>query len=194
MEQIDYSLAQIRRSFGFSQEELADRMGRTVSTLSRWERSKTKEPLLSPLVHTANRAYQYVKHMIDPELLRHVESDNGLSGLYYGNEFMIISYSKGNLKRFPLLRATYGFKGAGYLKGAGKRLYDENMDNLNRALATPGSLAVCHTPGQSGIIVTEPFRIEFHFIGNNLAHAISQELATDADIGNPEGSIEYTFG
>ncbi|MEM0900464.1 MAG: helix-turn-helix transcriptional regulator [Pseudomonadota bacterium] len=187
-------LSDIRMSFGFSQEQLAERMGKDVSTISRWERGKTKAPLLSPMVHSANRPYQYIRHMIEPELMAHVEADEGLSGLYYGNEFMIICYSRGNLRKFPLLRASYGFKGAGYLKGEGKRLYDKNMDNLNRALSTPGSFAVCRTPRQSGIIVTQAFHIEFSFIGNNLIQAVSREMTDEEAECHPVGSIEYTFG
>ena len=132
--------------------------------------------------------------MIEPALLEHVENDEGLSGLYYGNEFLIICYSKGNLRRFPLLRATYGFTGASYLKGEGKRLYDENMDNLNRALVTPGSLAVSYTPKQSGIIVVEPFCVEFHFIGQNLAHGISRDLTKEEISEFAQGRIDYSFG
>ena len=60
---MSYSLTEIRQSFGFSQEELAQKMGKDVSTISRWERGKTKEPLLSPLVHATNRKYQYIKHL-----------------------------------------------------------------------------------------------------------------------------------
>lgn len=191
---MSYSLTEIRQSFGFSQEELAQKMGKDVSTISRWERGKTKEPLLSPLVHATNRKYQYIKHMIDPELFAHVENDEGLSGLYYGNEYFIICYSKGNLRRFPLLRATYGFTGASYLKGEGKRLYDENMDNLNRALLTPGSLAVSYTPASSGIIVTEPFCVEFHFLGQNLVQGISRQLDADEAAQYKTGECHYTFG
>ena len=189
-----YSLNEIRQSFGFSQEELAEKLGKDVSTISRWERGKTKPPILSPYVRAANREYQYIRHMIDPALLEHVENDEGLSGLYYGNEFLIICYSKGNLRRFPLLRATYGFTGASYLKGEGKRLYEENMDNLNRALVTPGSLAVSYTPASSGIVVTEPFCVEFHFVGQNLVQGISRQL-TDEEVAQYEtGRVDYTFG
>ena len=191
---MNYSLTEIRKSFGFSQEELAEKMGKGVSTIGRWERGKTKAPFFSPLVQTANRPYQYIKHMIDPELLTHVQNDEGLSGLYYGNEFFIICYSKGNLRRYPLLRASYGFIGASYLKGEGKRLYDENMDNLNKALMTPGSLAVFRTPGNSGVMVTEPYKIEFHFIGLNMVHAISTQMSDEEAAKCKVASIDYMFG
>lgn len=63
------------------------------------------------------------------------------------NEFLIITHSKGNVRRFPILRATYGLTGASYLKGEGKRLYQENMHNLNSALKIQAAtLSSTHLP------------------------------------------------
>jgi len=188
------NLADIRKSFGISQEQLSERMDKDVSTISRWERGKTREPIISPLIQTANRKYQYIRHMVDPELMAHVHADNGFSGLYYGVEMMIICVSKGKLKKYPFLRATYGFEAASYFKGEGKRLLEENMELHSRALVTPGSSALCFVPGNSSILIKEPFRIEFNFISNNLIYAISRPLTAEEAVDHPVGSIEYIFG
>ena len=188
-----YSLSEIRQSFGFSQEELAEKMGKDVSTISRWEREKTKPPVLAPLMPTMSRPYQYISSMIDPELLNHVENHVDRVSICYGSDFMVIIHSKGNLRRYPFLRATYGFSGANYFKREGKRLYNENMDNLNRALKTPGSVAICHTPAQSAIIAPEAHRLELHFLGQNLIKVITREMSSEEASEHPVGTIEYTF-
>lgn len=188
------NLAEIRKSFGFSQEQLAERMNKDVSTISRWERGKTREPIISPLIQTANRKYQYIRHMVDPELMAHVHADDGFSGLYYGSEMMIICVSKGKLRKYPFLRATYGFEAASYFKGEGKRLLEENIELHNRALLTPGSTALCFVPGNSSILIKEPFRIEFNFISKNLIYAVSKMLSAEEASAHQVGTIEYVFG
>jgi len=187
------NLADIRKSFGFSQEELAEKMNKDVSTISRWERGKTQEPFLSPLINVANRKYQYVKHMMNPDIAEHVRNNDEMCGLYYGNEFMIMALSKGTLKRYPLLRAAYGFNGVSYFKGEGKRLHEENRDNLKRALITPGSFAYCEVPESSGIVVTEPLTVEFNFIGQRLVYTVSRimppEQAAKCNVGKRKTTL-----
>jgi len=169
-------------------------MGKDVSTISRWERGKTREPIISPLIQVANRKYQYVRHMVDAELMAHVHADKGFSGLYYGAEMMIICVSQGKLKKYPFLRATYGFEAASYFKGEGKLLFEENSHNHNRALVTPGSSAVCVVPGNSSILIKEPFRIEFNFISKNMIYAVSTPLNVEEAAEHPAAWIEYRFG
>jgi len=190
---MENNLAEIRKSFGFSQEDLADRLGKDVSTISRWEREKSREPLISPLIHSANRKFQYIRNMIDPELIEHVEKQEGLCGLYYGSEFMIICLSRGNLKKYPFLRIAYGYNGASYFKGEGKRLQEENMHNLERALVTPGSFARCYVPGNSGIIVTDPLKMDFNFIGQSIISTISHVMTPDEAEKYTVAQIDYTF-
>lgn len=188
------TLAEIRKSFGFSQEELAEKMNKDVSTISRWERGKTREPFLSPLVNVANRKYQYVKHMMNPDIAEYVRNNDEMCGLYYGDEYMIMALSKGTLNRYPLLRAAYGFNGSSYFKGEGKRLYEENFHHLKRALSTPGSFAYCEVPQDSGIVVTEALTVEFNFIGQQLVYTVSRFMPPEQAAKCTVGKMEYTFG
>ena len=193
-EQAVEDLATIRKSFGFSQEQLAEKMNKDVSTISRWERGKTKEPFLSPVINVANRKYQYVKHMMNPDIAEYVQSNDEMCGLYYGVEYMIMALSKGTLKRYPLLRAAYGFNGASYFKGEGKRLHLENKENLKRALSTPGSHAYCEVPRNSGIVVTEPLTVDFNFVGQQLVYTVSRFMEPEQAAKCNVGIMRYTFG
>lgn len=189
-----HNLSEIRTSFGFSQEELAAKLGKDVSTISRWERGKTREPLLSPIVHSANRKYQYVKTMMDQEISDYVYSSEKISGLFYSENFMIMTVSKWTLKRYPLLRAAYGFSATSYFRGDAKRLFNEKSKEVKRAFQTPGSSAYCRVPPKSGLVITEGLVIDFKFIGYNLvhveAHAMTSEEAASCTLAN----VEFTFG
>ena len=187
-------LSEIRHSFGFSQEQLAEKMGKDVSTISRWERGVTREPILAPLVNVANRKYQYVKHMMNVDVAEAVKKSNQLCGLYYGKQCMIMVLSNGNLKKYPLLRSAYGFNGASYFKGEANRLFVKNQENLKRALNTPGSYAYCEMPRKSGIIVTEPLIVEFNFIGQKLFQTVSKVMEPAQAAECKVGRIEFTFG
>jgi len=191
---MENNLAEIRKSFGFSQEELAEKLKKDVSTISRWERGKTREPFLSPLVNVANRKYQYVKHMMSPDYLEFVEGNDQLCGLFYGEQCMIMAMSKATLKKYPLLRAAYGFNGVSYFKGEGKRLHEDNIDSFRRALVTPGSSALCYVPSYSGIVVTEALKVEFNFVGQQMVYTTSYILDDEEAAKHPAGTMEYIFG
>lgn len=188
------SLSQIRASFGFSQEQLAEKMQKDVSTISRWERGKTREPLLAPLVNVTNRKYQYVKHMMDPNLQDSVVNSSSITGLFYGSAFMIMAMSKGTLNRYPLLRAAYGFQAASYFRSEGKRLYNENIDNLNKALSLPGSSAVCKSPSNSAIVITQALTINFNFVGHGLVHGEAIVMSEEEAKNCKNASAEFIFG
>lgn len=193
-EHLNEGLAEIRKSFGLSQEELAERIGKDVSTISRWERGKTREPLLSPLINVANRKYQYVKNMVDPVLLESVYNDDEFSGIYYGMKLMIICMSRGKLKRYPFLRATYGFEAVTYFRGEGRRLYNDNIENMQRGLVTPGSSAIVHVPGNSSILIKEPFRIEFNYLGRSVVYATSRPMNEEEAMQYKTAQMEFFFG
>ena len=188
------SLSQVRASFGFSQEQLAEKMRKDVSTISRWERGKTQEPLLAPLVNVTNRKYQYVKHMMDPNLQDSVVNSSSITGLFYGPSFMIMAMSKGTLNRYPLLRAAYGFQAASYFRNEGRRLYDDNIDNLNKALSLPGSSAICKSPPNSAIVITQAVTINFNFVGHGLVHGEAIVMSDNEARNCKNASAEFIFG
>lgn len=64
-------LREMRLSFGWSQERLAEALEVDVSTISRWERNKTK-----PALATGPRIGR---------LLKHVAARSGTRALVYGN-------------------------------------------------------------------------------------------------------------
>ncbi len=188
------SLSQVRASFGFSQEQLAEKMRKDVSTISRWKRGKTREPLLAPLVNVTNRKYQYVKHMMDPNLQDSVVNSSSITGLFYGSCFMIMAMSKGTLNRYPLLRAAYGFKAASYFRNEGRQLYDDNINDLNKALSLPGSSAICKSPSNSAIVITQALTINFNFVGHGLVHGEAIVMSDDETKNCKKASAEFIFG
>lgn len=188
------SLSEIRACFGFSQEQLAEKMKKDVSTISRWERGKTREPILAPIINVTNRKYQYVKHMMDPNIADSVVDKDSISGIFYGRNFMIMAMSKGTLTHYPLLRAAYGFPAASYFRNEGRRIYLEKMDELDKALSLPGSSAVCEVPAKSGIVITQALKINFEFVGHRLVHGEARIMTEEEAENCKQASIEYIFG
>ena len=191
---MENQLSTIRANFGFSQEQLAEKMGKDVSTISRWERGKTREPLLAPLVNVTNRKYQYVKHMLSSDVVEHVTSSPDISALFYGHDLMIVAIGKEALRRYPLLRATYGFSVVSYFKGEARQVYEENLENMRRAFDTPGSSAICYAPPRSGLIIKDGLIIDFGFVGQNLVHADARLMTEQELVENTKPKIEYRFG
>lgn len=188
------NLSKIRNSFGFSQEQLAEKMEKDVSTISRWERGKTREPVLAPFVNVANRKYQYVRHMMDENIVDSVVNSDSVSGIFYGTNFMIMAMSKGTLANYPLLRSAYGFLASSYFRNEGKRLHQDEMDNLSKALSLPGSSGIWKVPANSGIIISKALVINFEVVGYGLSYVEAHTMPVEEADNFKVATAEFIFG
>ena len=107
---------------------------------------------------------------------------------------MIMEMSKGTLHKYPLLRAAYGFQAASYFRNEGRRVYEENLEDLKKALALPGSSAVCRAPANSGIVITQAITINFDFVGHGLVHGEAIVMTEEEAKNCHTASIEFVFG
>ena len=139
---VNKTLKEIRRNFGFSQEELAHRIGVSLSTLSRWERQKTKEPVLSAISRKTNRRLQYVKALASPALLEQVQSSPAYTSLHYSNDLMLVECSHKYAQDYPGVPWLIGFPVRNLLLGKSKQHYWENFEQLTKALEIPGASAI----------------------------------------------------
>lgn len=135
------SLRTIREDLGWSQADLAHRIGVSLSTLSRWERGRTKEPLISAVVRKTNRRLHYLLAMSGDSLIKQVEESPTYTSLHHGDDMMLVACSKKYMQDYPGLSMLIGFPIANILLGKAKRHYNENLELMQKALCSPGSTA-----------------------------------------------------
>lgn len=130
----------MRRSFGWSQEQLADKLGVDVTTISRWERNKTKPALASGprigklLRHVAarsgTRALLYGQAMIPEALLADVKYSPSFRSLLYGKTGIFIQVSDYYRERSLLPSIIIGFPLLDLMTSPGREFYLEHVDMM----------------------------------------------------------------
>lgn len=135
------SLREIREDFGWSQADLAHRIGVSLSTLSRWEQGRTKEPLISAVVRKTNRRLHYLLAMSGDSLIKQVEESPAYTSLHHGDDMMLVTCSKKYMQDYPGLSMLIGFPIANLLLGKSRKHYKENLELMQKAISCPGSTA-----------------------------------------------------
>lgn len=133
-------LRDMRRSFGWSQERLADALGVDVSTISRWERSKTKPalahgPRIGRLLRhvaarTGTRALLYGHAMIPQALLTEVKVSPTFRALLYGKTGIFIQVSDYYRQRSMLPSIIIGFPLLDLMTNPGRDFYLKHVDMM----------------------------------------------------------------
>lgn len=133
-------LREMRRSFGWSQEVLAEALGVDVSTISRWERNKTKPaittgPRIGKLLrHVAarsgTRALLYGQAMIPEALLTEVKVSPSFRSLLYGKTGIFIQVSDYYRQHSFLPSLIVGFPLLDLMSGPGREFYLKNVDMM----------------------------------------------------------------
>jgi DNA-binding XRE family transcriptional regulator len=133
-------LRDMRRSFGWSQERLAEMLGVDVTTISRWERNKTKPALASGprigriLKHVAmrsgTRALLYGHAMIPEPLLMEVKISPTYRSLHYGKSGIFIQVSDYYRQRSYLPAIIIGFPLLDLMTNPGREFYLKNVDMM----------------------------------------------------------------
>lgn len=131
-------LREMRRSFGWSQERLAEALGVDVTTVSRWERNKTKPALATGprigrlLKHVAarsgTRALLYGHAMIPDALLTEVKISPTYRSLLYGKSGVFIQVSDYYKQRSLLPSIIIGFPLLDLMTNPGREFYLRNVD------------------------------------------------------------------
>lgn len=136
-------LRDMRRSFGWSQERLAEALEVDVSTISRWERNKTK-PALSSGPHigrllkhvaarTGTRALVYGNAMIPEALLTEVKYSPTFRALLYGKTGIFLQASDYYRQRSMLPSIIIGFPLLDLMTSPGREYYLDNVDRMFEA-------------------------------------------------------------
>lgn len=133
------SLRQIREDFGWTQQDLAHRIGVSLSTLIRWEKRRTKEPFISAVTRKTNRRLHYLLAMVDPDVIRRVEEADSYMTLHHGEDLLAVACSKKYIAHYPALAMVLGFPTAPLIMGTARRQYFDNMDTIRKGLRLPGS-------------------------------------------------------
>lgn len=133
-------LRQMRRTFGWSQERLAEALGVDVSTISRWERDKTRPALVHGprigrlLRHVAarsgTRALLYGNAMIPERLLTEVKYSPTFRSLLYGKTGIFIQTSDFYRQNSMLPSIIIGFPLLDLMTGPGRDYYLANVDRM----------------------------------------------------------------
>jgi transcriptional regulator with XRE-family HTH domain len=133
-------LREMRRSFGWSQQTLAEGLGVDVSTISRWERSKTKPALVNGprigklLKHVAarsgTRALLYGHAMIPEHLLTEVRVSPSFRALLYGKSGVFIEVSDHYRRSSMLPNIIIGFPLLDLMSGQGREHYLKHVDRM----------------------------------------------------------------
>ena len=133
-------LREMRRGFGWSQERLAEALGVDVTTVSRWERNKTKPALATGprigrlMKHIAarsgTRALLYGHAMIPDSLLTEVKISPTYRSLLYGKSGVFIQVSDYYRQRSLLPSIIIGFPLLDLMTGPGRSFYLENVDMM----------------------------------------------------------------
>lgn len=194
-ENIDWgSLRFVRESFGWTQEDLADELRVAVSTLSRWERKKTKAPLIAGLSRKTNRRFSYLDAMLDEDMTRAIRESDKFGALFHGEDLFTVAISQGTIRDYPLVRASLGFPIQGLLRGETKRVYYENKDKFDAAIRMGHTSAVWHAPIPRSKeplgIVTHGKRLYINFLGQGLIHVEGRNL-TEEDGSPDQGWIRF---
>jgi transcriptional regulator with XRE-family HTH domain len=136
-------LREMRRNFGWSQEQLAETLGVDVTTISRWERNKTRPALAQGprigklLRHVAarsgTRALLYGNAMIPDALLTEVKYSPSFRSLLYGKTGIFIQVSDYYRQRSMLPSIIIGFPLLDLMTSPGREHYLENVDRMFEA-------------------------------------------------------------
>ena len=136
-------LREMRRSFGWSQERLAEALEVDVSTISRWERNKTRPALASGprigrlLKHvaarTGTRALVYGNAMIPESLLTEVKYSPTFRSLLYGKTGVFLQASDYYRKRSMLPSIIVGFPLLDLMTSPGREYYLQHVDMMFEA-------------------------------------------------------------
>lgn len=133
-------LRDMRRSFGWSQERLAEALGVDVTTISRWERNKTRPALAHGprigriLRHVAarsgTRALLYGNALIPDWLLTEVKYSPSFRALLYGKTGIFIQASDYYRQRSMLPSIIIGFPLLDLMTGPGREFYLKHVDTM----------------------------------------------------------------
>lgn len=133
-------LREMRQSFGWSQEKLADALGVDVSTISRWERNRTKPGLThGPRIgrlfrhlaaRSGTRALLYGHAMLPEALVTEVKISPSFRSLLYGKSGIFIEVSDYYRQRSFLPAIIIGFPLLDLMTEPGRSFYLKHVDMM----------------------------------------------------------------
>ncbi|MCG7494237.1 helix-turn-helix domain-containing protein [Thalassobius sp. Cn5-15] len=188
-----HALAKIRRGFGWSQDELADALRISPSTLSRWERAPKMMNHLVVSRRHPNRTLAYLRAMVEPAILDGVMGSDRIGGLFYGESYILVAISQGMAQRYHLTGAAVGFPAMPFVRGVAARAIHNHIDQIRAVSRTPGSGAIWRIPSDLSMIVKDGWTISFNAIGGNMVSA-DVELMRPEEAHLHEGAPVEFFG
>lgn len=167
----ELSLKNIRRSFGWTQEDLADALKVSVSSLSKWERGRTKQPLIASATRVTNRRLRYLQAMIPEETKDYVNSSPREKGLLHGEDLFVVCVSEGLAKHSPIIRSLIGMSCLPFLKADVKQQLLQNRLEVQEAFRRPGSIATLHSSRDRGkkTLLPDARSTQLQVLGHHLA-------------------------
>lgn len=185
------NLSEIRSSFGCTQEELAGSLGVSVSTISRWERRKTAEPMIAGISRKTNRRLSYLRELVSRDILYSIEESGGVAALFHGKDLMLVAVSSFAMMKYPMLKAVIGFPVAPFLMGETRRLFHSNEGQIKEmALSSEKCASAYAPPGPMGI-VRDGWTMALTAMGCGLIH-VSAEIHPTPERGDI-GWIQFSF-
>ncbi|MCG7573177.1 helix-turn-helix domain-containing protein [Phaeobacter sp. CNT1-3] len=192
-EHAGHALSNIRNTFGWSQDELADALKISPSTLSRWERSPKVLNHLAVSRRHPNRTLAYLRAMIEPSILDGVMESNRIGGLFYGENYVLVAVTQGMARRYHLTNAAVGFPAMPFVRGVAAKVIEQHIDQIRSVAKTPGAGAIWRIPADLSMIVKDGWTISFNAIGQGLVSA-DVELMREDEAHLHEGAPVEFFG
>ena len=189
------SLAEIRKSFGWTQEDIADHLNVAVSTVSRWERSKTKQPQIAGVSRLTNRRLSYLLAMVDNEFILDVEGSEGFDAIFHGKDLFFVAASKKGMSKKPVLRQIIGFPIVPLLVGEGKRVFNENVELFIKAVEECNCSLWWWAPVQNRLstmgLMNQGLELVANFMPGSVIHMQGRLLDPEESKNNPVGRMEF---
>lgn len=195
-------LKEMRRSFGWTQRELADEMDVDVATISRWERGKTQPSMVNGsrvgriawnmTSGNGNRGYLYGNAMVPPRIMTEVTHDPGWTFLAWGERLLLIAISEGARRKFPIVQHILGHEAADMLIGEGRELYLRYLPITSDLLSGSTSVVRFVTPLVINLPIVAPgyYQHIFTFPGRDLVK-MSTAPITPEEYEDRKGEAEF---
>ena len=170
-------LRALRTSFGWSQESLAEQLGVDVTTVSRWERGKTREPITGTIIEAigrnvfsgrSTRLAAYAETVIPAGLKFAVDEHPGLRFLFLSDELVMIRASREAVRAYPLMHTVMGVPFEKFMAERYKREYERA-----KSLPRDGLIAIkCYIHYDASVLKWHPVCYREYLISQTMPHIL----------------------